>query len=131
MKPNEKIHCACSKCERQWSIELIATLPKDKKKSCVVACPFCDASNVITTDKQKDQKTTLKDINEWQQDSLSAFRKKLGASSNMEALDKLDNIKRALQDLHGDSVKYPQLSLHPNTLKHLESILDQFKEIPF
>ena len=136
MIAGQKINCYCHECQREWAMELVATLAKDKRKSIMVHCPFCGGGQMTTTDKQKGAKNpwrehSQKEINKMQADSLEAFRDKLGSSSNVEALDKIDNIKRGLQAALDDHAKYPQLTLPDMQHDRIEGLLREFDDVPF
>lgn len=136
MKPGTKVSCYCNECQREWAIELIATLGKDKNKSFVVHCAFCGGTRIHTTDKQPNGKNpwrehSLKELYGFQADALKNFRDKLGSNSNSEALDKIDIIKRNLQDISNDSLKYPQLELPEMQQERLRDTLAEFENVPF
>ena len=129
MKVKDAIDCYCHDCERQWNLSLTASIDAFKNKSYPVYCPFCSGARVTTTDKDKaPQKTSLKEINEWQQDSLTAFRDRFCAASNMEALDKIDSLKLNIDGMHSDAIKYPQLALHDYHFNRLENMREAFQK---
>ena len=41
-----------------------------------------------------------------------------------DAQKKLEHVKQALQSMHSDAVKYPQLELHPYHMEHLERCIE-------
>ena len=130
MKTGQTINGCCHACQRQWSIELVAALRADMKKSFAVYCPFCASTKISTTDLNKPAPSpSLKDVNEWQQDSLQAFRERFGVESNCQALDKLDSLILDIHGMYGDAVKYPQLALHDHHFNRLERMMDALKKI--
>jgi len=70
------------------------------------------------------KRTSLKDINKWQADSLESFRTKLKSKSNLQALDKLEYIIDGINDMYSDSVKYPQLKLPKYQAEQLERLVE-------
>lgn len=79
--------------------------------------------------KKKSKKFSLKTINGWQQDSLTAFRERFQAKSNCEALDKIDSLKLEIESMYHDAIKYPQLGLHEQHLERLERMMELFKKL--
>ena len=73
-------------------------------------------------------KPSLKDINKWQQDSLTSFRTLLKSKSNLQALDKLEYLINGINDMYSDAIKYPQLKLPDYQLEQLERIIDMLNK---